>query len=287
MTEIILDNVQRVNPTARFQTLAGYDADGNFVAYRYLDPDFFVQHASRWEFVDVEVGGVGGAGSVPDVVGGFSGWNTDWGGIHFAGVDAHGELWSVWWTPAVEQWQVSSLSQAAGTPVLAPARPSATITDWHTFHVAATDPQGHVIITWWARDPDEWLSYDVTADLGGPAVQIGAVSTSFTKLLWTINIGAIDQNGRAIVYWWRPGADWHVGDLTGSHPISLTPQADLLFTWARYLDDLMGIGEEEITQSFVGKDDSGNFVRLIWRFRGADAWLLEDVTALSTPYIVM
>jgi hypothetical protein len=66
----------------------------------------------------------------------------------------------------------------------------------------------------------------------------------------------------------------------------MIPQTDLLFTWARF-DDNMGFGEQDITQSFAGKNESGNFVRLIWHFRRSDAWLLEDISALSTPYIVM
>lgn len=264
-----------------YPTLAGYDAAGNFVVYRFSEATP-AQHASRWEFIDVKLDGVGGAGVVPDVVGGLVGWSAAWGGVHFAGVDADGELWSIWWAPGLDRWHADNLSVNAGAPVLAAARPAVAGTAWSSFHLAATDVNGHVISVWWAVGFDHWRQQDLTADFGGAAIQQGTLASNYSFLLGNINILGLDGDGRAAIYWWSQNTGWQVNTITQGLFASDVPNTPWTLTWSRYNNTSMG--QIEHTQSVLGASDTNHLVRLVWRSLSADSWMLEDITAMSVPY---
>ncbi len=263
-----------------FQTLAGFDADGNFVAYKLGFTGF--RYTMTFEFIDVEEGIEGGP--VPDVVGGYSGWNTGWGGVNFAGVDANGEIWVVWWTPSLENWQVNNLSEEADTPQLVAARPSTVRTAWDSFHIFATDTQGHVIATWWAVGQSQWESVDLTAQFSGPTFEDGSLTASFTYGLQNLNVVGRDADGQARIYWWNAEFGWQINSISGGVAPSDIPETPWTMTWAA----LLSAPSEELayTQSLLGKNDDGDLVRLIWKSYTADAWILENLTELSTPFLV-
>lgn len=264
------------------QVLAGYDNDGNFVVYRW-DEGNGEPGGSTWSFENLSADGVDGS-PIPAVTGGMSGWAADWGASHFAGVDSNGELWSVWHAPGMARWRVDSLTQSSGGPMLTPALPAAITTRWNAFHISAVDPQGHLIMTWWAPGFTNWVTQDMTADLGGPTLQPGSLTADFNRDLDNINIVGQDAQGRPRIYWWGAQAGWHVSDLSAGIPVQDIPLGPWRITHTRIIGP--GVEGWYHTQSLEGRDVQGSFVRLIWSSTGPDAWVLENVTNLSTPYDV-
>jgi hypothetical protein len=269
---------------AAWQTLGGYDAEGDFVIYRFAS-GFVPQNSSRWESVDLGEQGVDGSGFIPQVVGGWTGWNTSWSGANFAGIDANGEMWVLWWTPGLNHWRVDSLTDRAGLPTLALARPAGLVTDWNAVHVGAIDTQGHLVVAWWAPSNDVWQSQDLTADFSGPTLDAGTLAAGFSYPVRTINFAGLDTNGAARTYWWAVGGTWQVDDVSRSTPLADIPMGPWTVSWSTYRHFLSFIYRQDV-QSIYGSNDEGDLVRLVWRSLDADDWVLQNLTDAAVPFQV-
>jgi hypothetical protein len=262
------------------QTLAGFDADGNFVVYQWTDV-VTTPEQSLWTFRDVGGEGLDGS-AMPTLVGGLSGWGSDWGASHFAGVDAGGELWSIWWAPGMDHWRVDSLSESAGIAPLAPGRPAAVSTRWNAFHVSAVDLNGHLVMTWWAPGFDTWRGQDLTADFAGPTLEVGVLAADFNRYTNNLNIVGRDADGHARIYWWNFNSGWNVGDLSAGLAPGSTPMTPWRMTYAHWTDNIHD--SLVTTQSLEGYDDDGDLVRIVWSSGGPDAWVLEDISVGAIAY---
>lgn len=257
------------------QVLAGYDSDGNFIVYQSPARDY-----GTWEFVDVEVNGVGSAGFIPDFVGGLAGWASPWGAVHFTGIDANGDIWAIWRSEHMVTWNVDNLSDITGAPAMHPSRPAVVITAWNTFHIHATDAQGQLYVTWWAAELDSWESENLTAITDGPLLQLGSITSSYTPELRNINIVGLDDQGQAAIYWWHEGAGWNINSISQSVAPSEIPLHPWTMTWAIY--DRQSFEPAAYSQSLLGTNADGDLVRLTWRSRSQDIWFYENLTEVST-----
>jgi hypothetical protein len=260
------------------QALAGYDADGNFVAYRQVSAS---DEENIWEFDDTGVDGISG-GPVPASVTEFTGYATNWNGHNFVGLDDHGQVWAVWWAPGLSQWQVTNLSAAYGIEELA-GNIATMRTEWDTLHVIGTSAaDGHLIVAWWAPGFSSWLSNDLTEEINGPVLQAGTLAAHFSFDLLTINFAGKDLAGNTRVYWWAPYTTWHAGFLAGAP--QQTPDTPWQFTSAWWLVNSTPEFTRGHSQSLLGRESNGHLVRLVWSDTRADAWLYEDVSAVALSY---
>lgn len=109
------------------------------------------------------------AGAVP-LVGQLSTLTTSWRGIHIHGLDASGNLHSVWWAPALEgQWVDTNLTADLSGGALAVTDPDskpATLATWlgatSDMHILAMDQAGHAQLYWWSFSTLAWKQIDIT-----------------------------------------------------------------------------------------------------------------------------
>lgn len=265
-------------------TLGGYNADGGFVTYA-ISHDGSLRNWSRWESQTLGDADVDGAAFIPQVVGGWTGWNTSWGGVNFAGIDADGDMWVLWWAPGLERWRVDNLSDRAGLPQLTPARPAALVTTWNAVHIGAVDTQGHLVVAWWAPAIDAWHAQDLTADFSGPTLVADSLAAGFTYTLNTINFVALDDDGAARDYWWTLDGTWQVDTVSRSVPMADIPLGPWTVSWSTFGQSLQLIYRQN-TQSIYGHNADGDLVRLVWRSLDADDWLLENLTDAAVPFVI-
>jgi hypothetical protein len=261
------------------QFLAAYDTEGMLVVYHQrITPGYPL---FEWGFVDAERNGLDGHGSIPAGIDSFSGWTASWRAGHFAGIDDNGELWSVWWAPGMQTWRVDSLTDAATLPTLV-GEAAAALTPWNTFHISAQDEQGHLIMTWWARENDEWRGQDLTTDFSGPIFQTGTLVSNFSQWPGVLNVGGLDDDGEFRVYWWSAGG-WQIDSLTdGIDP------ADVPMSPRRLTSAVWGItsgSPGSTSQSLFGSNANGDLVRLIWRNDTGEGWFVQNVAEESVAYL--
>ncbi|MBC7771226.1 MAG: hypothetical protein H7210_01900, partial [Pyrinomonadaceae bacterium] len=199
--------------TTRNQFLSGFDVDGKFVVYRQIHGELLDAN-SVWDFVDAEGDGFGSGATRPQFTTGLSGWGSSWGAAHFAGLDANGHVWSLWWAPTLDKWEVSDITAGSGTPVLV-GELSVVRTPWSTFHINGTDANGNLVVTWWAPGFESWHVNNLTEELGGPTLAPDSLTSNYHIGLRTMNIVGQDSNGQARSYWWTPDGGWNIHALSG------------------------------------------------------------------------
>lgn len=283
-TEYSSFGVDPTNLGSRQQFLSGTDADGNFVAYRQLSASWSRTNIT-WAFMDVENDGFNDDATMPDFVTPLVGWGSSWGGAHFAGLDADGDIWSVWWIQSFDRWQVSNVSDATGVARVTLDGPLSVVrTPWDAFHLYGTSLDGDLISTWWAPGLDQWEVNNLTDELDGPQLTSGSITGNFSHLIDTMNVVGLDNDGQVRVYWWTPGTEWNINSLSATidpADIPLEPRHMVSATWQ------IGYNPpypRAASQSLLGRNADGHVVRLYWATNTADAWVLQDITDISRPY---
>jgi hypothetical protein len=214
------------------------------------------------------------------------GYQTPWGGVNIAGVDAEGDVVVVWTSSElVDAWESTDLSAIAGTPALHGPL-SVMISPWNAIHITGLDSQGAVHVTWWAPGfGPTWYHNDLTTETGGPLLDTtrttnhGTPVLSFIGVNDTLNIVGYDADGHIRIYWWLPGAGWNVGDVNWSVPLADNPDS-LASSDTLGSDDLTS-GYDTTGQSLYGYNADGTFSRLWWAAGGADAWHVQNLTEES------
>ncbi len=266
------------------QTLGGFDADGNFIVYQQLN-GFVDNTVMNWLFSDVSDAGVG---VPPEFVSDLVGWSSGWGAIHFAGLDADGEIWAMWWSPILTQWQVTNITGTVPGGQAAPLVVNLSVvrTPWDTFHINGTDASGNVTSTWWAPGFSAWRVEYLSVQFGGPALTPGSITSNFSPLLNTFNIVGRGVNDRPIAYWWTPEFRWQIDPLGAGIAQQFIPIQPWVITSSSVY---INLGPDEPfahSQSLLGRNSDGRLVRLLWRSDGVDAWNFQDITNISQPYFL-
>lgn len=215
--------------------------------------------------------------ATPNFTGDLVAYATSWGGLNIAGLDAAGDVWSVWWAPGLETWQATNLSDAFGTPPLAGGL-TVYLTPWDGINIAGVDPSGRVLVTWFVPSiPGVWFNSDLTADAGGPLMQPESLA-SFVAPWGGLNIVSVDaETGEIVTYWWAPARvdeGWATAKLAAGAD-DVPPDASL----GR---PLIGLSGQDSSLNVFARTDDGELARLFWE-PGFERWRFENVTDLALP----
>ncbi len=247
--------------------IAGLTSGGELVMYFSTGQP----QPNDWAFTNLSRSHLAPQGiQTPAFVGELTSYATPWDGRNIAGLDADGRIIGVWWSPGMPLWRADDISAITGTPPIHGPL-SAFTTPWGGLNLAGTDDRGHLIVTWWVPVfGTTWKSSDLTALVGGPALQSDSLTTFVTP--WGgENIAGIGPDGSVEVFWWAPGKDtWSVTNMTALIPGAEKPESGLT-----------GVASEDGAMNIFGANSSGKVFRYHWR-PGAD-WTAENISdAAST-----
>jgi hypothetical protein len=270
------------------EQLVGYEADGaNFD--RSQGPPFIpkLDDGTPSSFVILGVGDANqfagggnnnGAATMGVYTNGgtvFTGATTDWPRV----VALNGEPNTVQITYNVlnglSGYQMVDVTAISGTWL----SPGAPLTSWQTpngpflvEHVAGVDDAGNVIVFFWSPQAD-WQAVSVSA-ICGRTLLPGALLTSWQTPdgPYTVeHLAGVDADGKVVVFFWSPRADWQAVEVSDISGQTLAPDAPLT-SWQTpdgpYLVEHLG-----------GVDGNGNVFVFFWSPR-AD-WQVVDVTSIS------
>lgn len=199
---------------------------------------------------------------------------TGWNGLNIAGLDASGHIWTIWTgggEGSLSEWHSSDLTQITGASPLV-GNVAAYTTEWGGINLAGIDVNGHLTITWWVPNfGSQWVTTDMTQNVGGPLLQPGSLTAYVTP--WnSLNITGLDSDGEVVQYWWLapPVEDvWVISTLT-EHVSNNLP---------RYTGRLTGYASSDSRLSVFGTSEEGHIVRLWWSPNAA--WELESLTSVT------
>ena len=195
---------------------------------------------------------------------------TSWNGLNIVGLDNTGDIQAVWWTPGLDAWTTSNLSDITGAPpmqgTIAPY-----LTSWNAINLSGTDADGNVLVTWWVPSfAGKWVQSNLTDRYNGPQLAAGSVATWVTP--WgATNILGRNINGDVIVYWWTPSAgpgNWTISNLNSVLGGAETPTGPIV-----------GFSSPSGVVNIFGAADDGELIRYWWR--AADGWQWENVSATA------
>ena len=147
--------------------LAGLDADGNVIVYWWApgieeinggDPGKWLVNNMTTQF--------GG----PQFTGQLDAYVTPWGGLNVAGTTEAGEVWTYWWAPGMDGWEVSNLSVIGGLDAALEPGVEVTVSPHDGgINIFGRSADGHLHMLRW-KPESVWTATDVTAGLGGTVV---------------------------------------------------------------------------------------------------------------------
>ena len=190
--------------------IAGTNADGDVIVYENTGGDWY-QHNLSDEFF-------GGQG--PGWTGRLIAYSTSWDSINIAGLNAEGEIVTVWTAPGLNGWAMNNLSETAGAPTFVGGLSEYT-TPWSGVNVTAIDEQGDLNVVWWVPSfGADWVVTDFNEQFGGPKLDADSITAYVTP--WNgLNVAGLDASGMLWSYWWVPdfASDpandyWRVEDLS-------------------------------------------------------------------------
>jgi hypothetical protein len=178
---------------------------------------------------------------------------------HVAAVDADGAVLVFFWSPRAD-WQVVDVTALTGR-ALAPGAP---LTSWQTAdgpynveHLAGVDADGNVVVFFWSPRAD-WQAVEVST-IAGRTVAPASSLTSWQTPDGPYNVehlGGVDAEGRVLVFFWSPRADWQAVDVSAITGRSLTAAAPLT-SW-QTPDGPFNV------EHLAGADAAGKLVVFFW-----------------------
>lgn len=207
----------------------------------------------------------------PQFAGRLVAYTTAWDAWHIAGLDADGQIQTIWRGPKMSQWVLSNLSAVTGAPNLSGGL-SVYLTPWQGINLAGVDQNGQLQVTWWVpRFVGMWVVSNLTSSIAAPMID-GSSIVSFNTPAGGLNMAARTTDDELVVFWWVPGAPgnkWRVQQV--SHAVSpsgtvVIPQGELS----------AASGGDGLT-SIVGRGPRGEVVR----FHGSvidQSWDMESLT---------
>ena len=99
---------------------------------------------------------------MPALVGPIISYVTDWNGLNIAGLDASGNIQSIWWAPGMDLWRTDNLSAITGASPIAGGL-TCYLTSWGGINLAGVDASGDVTVSWWVPSfGGNWVSTNLT-----------------------------------------------------------------------------------------------------------------------------
>ncbi len=246
--------------------LSGLSAAGKLVLY--AQDGSGVSGAYGWSYTDLTTHDLEAQNqTMPVFVGDIIGYVTSWNGLNVAGLDANGDIHTVWWAPGLNLWQTTNISDITGAPAFSGGL-TAYMTPWDGINLAGVTADGSLSVTWWVPSFDgQWLTNNLTTEFDGPELIPSSIS-SYVSSWGGLNVAGIDEIGNVVVYWWSPElteTGWEIATL--SSEISGAPLLEGRIT---------GLATSNGTLNLFGYTGDGNIVRYHWAVGGA--WQWEDIT---------
>lgn len=248
--------------------VAGIDAAGDLIVF-YQTNSAAPDSLANWALDNLSRDHVEARGlRRPLLAGSLTSYGTPWGGMNIIGLDAHGQVQTVWWAPGLTLWTLTNLSAEAGTPALH-GRLASMVTPWGGMTIVGSSVEtGELLATWWAPGT-VWSVDNLTDDAAGTRPTLAADSlTAYTTAWGGMNVaGRNAATGEVSVYWWVPGQDvWTAQPITVQqiqNPVLLTGP--------------LTSATEPQSLNLFGREESGGLVRLSWNVGDGALWTLEDL----------
>lgn len=263
----------KTNPTRNnVFRVVGTLANGDVVQYEQTVST--TANGYRWNFKNLsdDLRAIGQV--TPEFDGRLVAYSTAWDAWHIAGLDAEGQIQTIWRGPKMSQWVLSNLSAVTGAPSLSGGL-SVYLTPWQGINLAGVDQNGQLQITWWIpRFVGTWVVSNLTASIAAPPID-GDSIVSFNTPAGGLNMAARTANDELVVFWWVPGAPgnkWRVQQVSQAVPSSTTvivPEGEL-----------SAVSDGNGATSIVGRGPDGDVVR----FHGSvidHAWNMELLTDVA------
>lgn len=264
-----------VDPTNGIVHLTGLASNGDLVRYSQTTAAP-VWGNYAWSFSNIAASDLRAHGeSMPAFVGSTATYATSWGGLNVAGLDALGNIWSVWWAPGASHWSAANLTSAYGADPVSGGL-SVYLTSWGGINIAALDESGEIRVTWWVPQMGgTWAHSNLTAEVGGPRFTPDSVS-SYVSSWGGLNIvGSNRDTGEAQVYWWSPervSIGWAVTSFTDTLGAE-APRPTRAF---------QGLAGRDNSLNVFGVTSTGKFLRYFW-YPGYAAWQHQSVSEIALP----
>ncbi len=245
--------------------VAGLNSEGDVLTYvgTGSGPSFTMGFGRNLSDQDLANQGL----ETPGFVGGLTSYVNPWNGLNIAGLDANGDIHTVWFAPGLTQWTTSNISDITGAPTLTGGL-SPYLTSWGGINLAGADQNGDLTTTWWVPG-GEWSTFNLTSSLDGPQLQAASTTTYVTS--WDgLNIVGLDTDGDIIIYWWAPGQTvWTV-----------TPLGELIDGDAPPTGAITGVTSPEGRTSILGVNNQDEVVRYTWA--PGQTWQFENLSSIAT-----
>lgn len=163
--------------------VAGVDSSGDLQAV------WFANGLPQNKFRVTNLSAVSGADTI---VGGLSFFETAWGGLSFTGVNASGELISIWWAPGLGgSWIASNFSDLFSFPAIETDKVGAFSIDNQLNIVGVDATSGDFVLFTWipTRLPDAWVR----------EIAIASTAPSFQAPVTDLR-PVVDDNGDVSVF---------------------------------------------------------------------------------------
>lgn len=269
---VVVSEISAFAETSGIVNIAGLNSAGELVLYTQSGEGSAGGYA--WRFTNLVTRDLAPQGmSMPQFAEGrFVTYVTGWNGLNIAGLSADGDIYTVWWAPGLDKWEVANLSDTTGAPTLSGGL-TVYLTAWGGINLAGLDQQGRISVTWWVPGfGSNWVTHNLTQLTGGSLLSADSI-TSYVTAWGAQNIAGLDPNGRIVVYWWVPTTDrWEVSSITDGIPNAVQPVGRLT--------GVTGPGPDG-TINVLGTAANGNVLRTWWRPNGV--WEQEVVTELAVP----
>jgi hypothetical protein len=273
---IIVGNIQYMAAPDKQVNLTGLNANGDLLRF-YQTGSRTAAGGYQWAFVNLATNDLAPQGqTTPAFVGKLTSYSTRWGALNVVGLDATGNVWSVWWAPGQARWRADNLTNTIGA---SPLSGGLTIyqTTWDAINIAGIDASNEVVVTWWLPGFDTWRRDSITdAVVGGTATRFRANSLSSYVTSWgATNIAGIDDaTGDTRVFWWAPSNNvWTDSSITAALPSGT----------AKLARDTVGISGRDSSLNIFGYASNNSFVRYYWTSGSGGVWSAQIVSGIAQP----
>ncbi len=149
---------------------------------------------------------------------------TPWNAINLAGLDADGNIFTVWTSGSLGGVYTSNnITEVSGAPALL-GNLAVFVQPWGAINLAGIDTNGDLFVTWWQPGfGGMWRNDNLSTILGDEAPSlIGSTLDAFVTPWAGQNIVGLDGAGNLITVWWSPASNvWTSTNLTEVTPDSV------------------------------------------------------------------
>ncbi len=251
--------------------IGGIDANGDLVLYEQTGA-LNVNGDFEWTFRNLSQDLRDLGADTPQFTGRLISYVTSWNGQNIAGLDADGNIHTVWWAPGfatdANKWRTSNLSDITGAAPMSGGLSAYLPNGWVGINIVGVDTNGNLSVTWWVDSfGGDWQNANFTQDFGGPTLLASSVF-SYVMPWDAFNIVGIDENGKLVVFWWEPsGNTW-----------TNSPLSDIATNGELPVGSVRGAAASSGDTSIVSKNSNGDVLHYHWSI--GENWQMENLTDL-------